>query len=163
MDAYEAQLKCAKSKYPNQSAYLAQIEKDLDSAKKGKYPPCTPKSPKPGGKPPPGGGQHGSGGFVGPVKPQDPNAKTGPAGFGPNHAIGAASLVAYRIDFENEPRASAPAQFVQITDQLDPNLDWSTFELTELGFGDTFIVVPASSKYFATVVPMTFQGRSFEA
>ena len=32
----------------------------------------------------------------------------------------------YRIDFENAPTATAPAQQVVITDPLDPNLDWST-------------------------------------
>ena len=47
------------------------------------------------------------------------------------------SALPYRVDFENDPTATAPAQRVDVTDQLDPNLDWNTFQLTEVGFGDT--------------------------
>ena len=61
----------------------------------------------------------------------------GPAGFGPARFVTADGVFPYRIDFENEPAATGPAQFVTITDPLDPNLDWRTFELTEVGFGDT--------------------------
>ena len=65
----------------------------------------------------------------------------------------------YRIDFENAPTATAPAQRVVITDQLDPNLDWTTLQLTGVGFGDTNIVIPPDSQYYATTVPMTEQRR----
>ncbi len=48
-----------------------------------------------------------------------------------------------------------------ITDQLDSNLDWSTFSLTEVGFGDHVIAVPPKSQHFETTVPATYNGVSF--
>jgi RHS repeat-associated protein len=92
----------------------------------------------------------------------DPNTKTGPAGFGTNGFIAASNTLAYRVDFENESNATAPAQIVTVTDQLDGDLDWTTFELTEIGFGDTRIAVPAKSQHFETSVPMEYNGVSFE-
>ena len=91
----------------------------------------------------------------------DPNAKFGPTGYGPSHFVSATSVLPYRIDFENDPSATAPAQQVVITDQLDPNLDWSTFLLTQIGFGDTNITVPTNSQHFETTVPVTENGESF--
>ena len=41
----------------------------------------------------------------------------------------------YIIGFENDATATAPAQSVTVTQQLDPNLDWSTFQLGDFGFG----------------------------
>jgi RHS repeat-associated protein len=97
-------------------------------------------------------------GLVGAI---DPNQKTGPAGFGDVSYIAASTVVTYRIDFENESSATAPAQRVVITDQLDSDLDWSTFELTEIGFGDQLITVTAGSQYYQTTVPMRYGGRDF--
>jgi hypothetical protein len=80
----------------------------------------------------------------------------------------------YRINFENlgpgsvdgngNPypiMASAPAQRVTISDQLSAHLDWSTFQLVELGFGDTMVPIPAGRTHYAGSVPMTFNGRTF--
>jgi hypothetical protein len=67
----------------------------------------------------------------------DPNDKYGPGGFGSSHFVTPTAVLPYRIDFENDPTATAPAQIVTITDQLDPNLNWTTFQLTGIGFGDT--------------------------
>ena len=67
----------------------------------------------------------------------------------------------YRIDFENDPTATAPAQQVVITDQLSSNLDWSSFRITEIGWGDTVIAVPPNEQHFQTTVPMTFNGHAF--
>ncbi len=50
---------------------------------------------------------------------------------------------------------------MDITDQLSSNLDWNTVELTEIGFGNTTITIPPGSQYFQTVVPMTYQGLTF--
>ena len=48
----------------------------------------------------------------------------GPAGYGsPNFVALSGAAFPYQIDFENDPTATAPAQVVTITDQLDPNLD----------------------------------------
>jgi hypothetical protein len=71
-------------------------------------------------------------------------------------------VLPYRIDFENETNATAPAQIVQVTDQLSTNLDWSTFQLTEIGFGDHLITIPPGSQYYETTLPMTYNGVDFE-
>ena len=70
----------------------------------------------------------------------DPNDKIGP-GFGPDGFVQAGAVLPYRVDFENDPSATAPAQQVVITDQLSANLDWSTFRITEVGWGDLAIAV----------------------
>lgn len=66
----------------------------------------------------------------------DPNEKHGPQGWA---AIGSPPLdgqpMAYSVFFENQASASAAAQEVIITDYLDPDLDWTTFELGEIAFG----------------------------
>jgi uncharacterized repeat protein (TIGR01451 family) len=93
---------------------------------------------------------------------RDPNAKTGIAGFGANGFVSVASAFAYRIDFENETNAAGPAQQVVISDQLSTSLDWSTFQLAEVGFGDQLIVVPPNTAHFETNVPVSYLGSSFE-
>ncbi len=42
-----------------------------------------------------------------------------------------------------------------MTDQLSSDLDWTTFELTEIGFGDIVIPVSNDTAFFETAVPMT--------
>jgi len=113
------------------------------------------------GNPPQVPGDNG-GGDVPPARPRDPNKKLGPKGHGTSHFVMANGLLPYTIEFENDTTATAPAQIVTITDPLDKNLDWSTFELTEIGFGDTLIRVPAGSQHFETTVPMSFGGVDFE-
>lgn len=93
----------------------------------------------------------------------DPNDKIGPTGFGPAHFISAdQALMPYRIDFENDATATAPAQRVAITDHLSTDLDWNSFALTEVGFSDTIIAVPPGSQHFQTSVSMTFNGITFD-
>ena len=135
-----------------------------------------PRSPRggggdaPGGDSSPGGGDGtgnapsnpGGGGDAGTPQEVDPNSKTGPAGYGPQGFIDVGHEFPYRVDFENDPTATAPAQRVDVTDQLDPNLDWSTFALTEVGFGDNLITIPAGSQYYQTTVPMTYNGKTFD-
>jgi hypothetical protein len=41
-------------------------------------------------------------------------------------------------------------------------VDWSTFELTEVGFGDQLIAVPDKTQHFETTVAMTYNGVDFE-
>ncbi len=95
------------------------------------------------------------------VNSLDPNSLTGPAGYGSSDFVAAGTLLPYRIDFENAPTASAPAQRVVVTDQLDPNLDWTTLQLTGVGFGDTNLTIPPDSQDYETTVPMTYNGESF--
>jgi len=91
----------------------------------------------------------------------DPNNKIGPSGFGPANFLALDRAFPYRIDFENDVRATAPAQRVDITDRLDPSLDWDTFQLMEIGFGDTMLQVPAGIQHFQTTVSMTYRGQTF--
>ena len=91
----------------------------------------------------------------------DPNALLGPSGYGAQSFVAADQVLPYQIDFENDPTATAPAQRVDVTDQLDRNLDWNTFQLTGVGFGDNNIAIPANSQHFETTVPMTYNGRTF--
>ena len=114
-----------------------------------------------GGGSPGGPGGPGGSGSSGTATSGDPNSLIGPAGFGPAGFIAPSSEFPYRVNFENEPMATAPAQRVDITDQLDPGLDWSTFQLTGVGFGDTIIAIPAGSRYFQTAVPMTYNNQTF--
>jgi RHS repeat-associated protein len=63
----------------------------------------------------------------------DPNAKM-TTGFGDQGYITPNSPITYTIYYENESNATAAAAMVVVTDRLDANLDWSTVQLTELGF-----------------------------
>ncbi len=90
----------------------------------------------------------------------DPNRKIGPRGVGNAGYIKGSGLLPYRVDFENESTASAPAQQVAIWDQLSTNLDWVAFELSEIGFGDQLIVPPPGSSYFQTNIPAVCCGSN---
>jgi len=73
------------------------------------------------------------------VSPED---KYGPAGYDPpgteaanaRRCVRGGDALNYRIDFWNKEDAPAPTQDVYIEDQLDPDLDPSTFEFGEFGF-----------------------------
>ena len=93
----------------------------------------------------------------------DPNAILGPAGYGSADFVPDASgVLPYTIDFENYSSATAPAQAVTITEQLDPNLKWHTFQLTGIGWGDTILSIPAGSQHYHTTVVMTYDGQTFD-
>jgi hypothetical protein len=87
---------------------------------------------------------------------------SGPAGYGTSGFIASVATFPYRVEFENDPIATAPAQSVIIADQLDPNLDWNTFQLTEFGFGDNVFSIPPDCQHFQTTVPMTYNGQTFD-
>ncbi len=94
---------------------------------------------------------------------EDPNSLLGPAGYGSSNFVALnGAAFPYQIDFENAPTATAPAQAVTITDQLDPNLNWSTFQLTGIRWGDTILSIPAGSQHFQATVPMTYNGQTFD-
>jgi RHS repeat-associated protein len=92
----------------------------------------------------------------------DPNALTGPAGFSIQNYVINSDLFGYQITFENKTNATAPAQIVQITDPLSTNLNWSTFQFTEIDFGDTYISVPPNVQHFQTNLPMSYNGVNFQ-
>ena len=91
----------------------------------------------------------------------DPNDIIGPSGYSTANFIKGDSVLPYRVDFENDARATAPAQVVTITNQLPSTLDWSTFRLTEVGFGDKILSIPANAQHYQTAVPMTYNGKTF--
>lgn len=86
----------------------------------------------------------------------DPNDITGPAGVGPLNHIVDETVMPYTIRFENDKEtATAPAATVTITQTLDSDLDWTTFRLGDMGFGDTIVEVPADAAFFQTQVDLT--------
>lgn len=85
----------------------------------------------------------------------DPNEKTGGSGTGSQRYLGSTTIVPYTIVFENSARATAPAQEVKVTDQLDMAIfDLSTVELGPITFGQTRIPIPAGTKTFSTIVDL---------
>ena len=84
----------------------------------------------------------------------DPNEITGPAAYGSQGFIPANDSLPYRIDFTNQATATAPAQTVVVTQQLSTNLDLSTFQLGDIGFGSTVISVPAGQTSYSTRVTL---------
>jgi hypothetical protein len=66
-----------------------------------------------------------------PVQSLDPNAISGETGAGAAQYISASNPAAYTVFFGNDPSATAPAQRVVITDQLNP----AVFNLSTLVLG----------------------------
>ena len=113
--------------------------------------------------PVPPGGSDGGQGDTGAPREQDPNALIGPAGYGTSNFVALnGTAFPYQILFENSPSATAPAQEVTITEQLDPNLDWTTFQFTSIGWGDTTLLIPDGSQHYQTTVSMTDNGETFD-
>jgi len=63
------------------------------------------------------------------VRSIDPNEITGPVGYGDANYISADQNLIYKIEFENNPNATAPAQKVKIRCPIDPNLELGTFKV----------------------------------
>jgi RHS repeat-associated protein len=86
----------------------------------------------------------------------DPNDILGPSAYGAENFISASSVLPYTIVFENAPSAEAWAARVQITQQLDADLDWSTFELGDIQLGGLDLSIPAG----LSSIHQTFDERS---
>jgi hypothetical protein len=85
----------------------------------------------------------------------DPNDKFGTAGSGEARYVSGDSLLPYDVHFENKAEATAPAQEVVITDQLDVDkLDLSTFSLGLMSFGATQVEPPPGVQQFSTDVDL---------
>jgi hypothetical protein len=83
----------------------------------------------------------------------DPNEKVGMLGAGaPDYFIRPGTEVSYTVFFENKPEATAPAQEVFITDNLDNDLDWSSLRLGEIAFGDITVAALAGKSSGSTNV-----------
>ncbi|MDR3738107.1 MAG: RHS repeat-associated core domain-containing protein [Terracidiphilus sp.] len=79
----------------------------------------------------------------------DPNGKM-TVGFGDQGYIPPTATITYTIFFENMPTATAAAQQVVVTDPLDSNLDWSTVQLTQIGFNNVTLSIPAGMQSYST-------------
>src|SRR3972149_2258466 len=92
----------------------------------------------------------------------DPNDKAGPAGFDLEGTpydqlmryIASDHSTTYMVFFENLETATAAAQEVLITDQLDTNLDWTTFSFGTMQVGEKIISVPDDIKNFQTTIDL---------
>jgi hypothetical protein len=77
------------------------------------------------------------------VRSRDPNDKVGSHGSGVQQYVTAEEPFRYAIYFENVATATAPAQEVVITDQLDVSkFDLNTFQLGPVSFGKDVVVAP---------------------
>jgi hypothetical protein len=88
----------------------------------------------------------------------DPNKKTGPKGHGSSGFVRNDQLMAYEIEFENVPDATAPAHIIRVTDTLDEDLDLKTFEIIEISFADNTIKVPQGLNHYQTSVDLSEHG-----
>ena len=89
------------------------------------------------------------------VGAQDPNTKMGANGIGPERFITGLEPLRYAVHFENLATATAPAQEVVITDQLDATkLNLSTFSLDTIAFGATEVHPMPGMKVFTTDVDL---------
>jgi hypothetical protein len=86
--------------------------------------------------------------------PADPNDTVGPAGFGPEGFILPAGDLPYIVRFENKPTATATAQVVTVTQDLD----WDTFQLGTFGFGAESFTLPAGRQSDST--RLTYAARN---
>jgi hypothetical protein len=86
---------------------------------------------------------------------RDPNEKVGSQGALEPQYVSGKEPFRYTIYFENEATATAPAQEVVITDQLDgTKVDLTTFSLGPISFGDKQIVPPPGVRQFSTDVDL---------
>ena len=66
----------------------------------------------------------------------DPNEMNGPEGVGEQRFVKPGDWMTYTVYFENKAEADVPAQEVYVTNPLSPYLDWSTFEMMDVAFGN---------------------------
>ncbi|MDH6084190.1 CARDB domain-containing protein, partial [Umezakia ovalisporum] len=88
-------------------------------------------------------------------RPIDPNDILGPEGFGEDRWIDTEEPLRYTIRFENAPTASAPAQEVLITQQLDADLDWRTFRVDDYGWSGSVYELEGNRAFHNTRIDLT--------
>ncbi|HEY2053370.1 MAG TPA: hypothetical protein VGH14_05480 [Solirubrobacterales bacterium] len=73
----------------------------------------------------------------------DPNELVGPGGTGSQHYISGELPLQYKVFFENTPQATAPAQRIEITDQLDTSkFEPGSVLFSSFHFGHQSLVLP---------------------
>ena len=86
------------------------------------------------------------------VHSTDPNDIIGPTGSGSQAFIAKSATDAYTINFANSTTATAPAQQIAITEQLDPNLDWRTFRLTGFAFDNQTTTLSGNQAFYSALL-----------
>ena len=66
-----------------------------------------------------------------------------------------AAALPYSIESNDPTKATAAAQDVTVTEQLDPNLNWSTFQLGNIEIGAITISIPAGLQSYSTTYDTT--------
>jgi hypothetical protein len=85
----------------------------------------------------------------------DPNDKFGAWGAGPERYLSGGEPLPYAVYFENVPTATASAQEVVITDQLDlSKLESGMFSFGPIAFGDKQVVPPQGVTDFHTITDL---------
>jgi hypothetical protein len=85
----------------------------------------------------------------------DPNNIVGPTGYGASGFVTPEQTLSYSIEFSNEATATAPVQVVTVTEQLDPSLDYSTFQVGDFNIGDLAFSVPTNGGFSSTRLDLT--------
>jgi len=89
------------------------------------------------------------------VQAADPNEKVGATGFGPSHYVPGGQPLPYTILFENKSNATAAAQTVVITDQLNlAQVEFDSFSLGAINFGNKKLNPPAGSNSYVGFVDL---------
>ena len=93
-----------------------------------------------------------------PKKAVDPNDKLGTLGVGDPGFVPAVTPLNYAIHFENLSTATAPAQVVVVTDQLDvQRMDLTTFQLGPITFGAVTLVPQPAAQTFTGGVDLSLE------
>ncbi|QJB44053.1 putative Ig domain-containing protein [Dolichospermum flos-aquae] len=79
-----------------------------------------------------------------------PNTLINPDGLGNQHYLTAGAVIPYTIRFSNNAAAgTTPVAQVTITQTLDTELDFNTFNLNDFGFGDITVNVPNGAQNYS--------------
>jgi|GEM_PF-2939345 len=83
------------------------------------------------------------------IASKDPNDIIGPEGYGSLRWVSVSQTMPFTIRFENDPKlATAPAQVVTVTQQLDKNIDPKSFRLGSFGFGKYRFNIPQNASFY---------------
>jgi len=86
----------------------------------------------------------------------DPNDMIGPVSYGDANWVAKDAKLDYMIRCENDPEfATAPVQYLTITQELDDSLDLRTFRLGSYGFGGQVFEVPENKALYQTRLDLT--------
>ena len=89
------------------------------------------------------------------VSSHDPNDKSGSVGVGSARNLGQGVPLGYAISFENSETATASAQQVIISDQLDVSqVDINTLSFGPISFGSQIVVPPSGVNTYTTDVDL---------